>query len=152
MKKKNNKKENEPEYILNALLKGFDVEIDLRVKSSKIYLGHDYCKFRINEKFLTNYKKKLWIHAKNTDALVYLKNHSARYNFFWHQEDLFTITSKGYVWTHYKSLKSLIRKNKISNKTICTLPEIYQINKNKLNIFHGICSDYILFYKNIKAF
>ena len=113
IEKKINKKENDPDYLLNALDNGFDVEIDLRVNNSKIYLGHDFCKFRINEKFLLKFNKKLWIHAKNREALIYLENHSIKYNFFWHQEDLFTITSKGYIWTHYKSIKSLIRENKI---------------------------------------
>ena len=34
--------ENHPEYILEALKKGFNVEIDVRVKNDTFYLGHDF--------------------------------------------------------------------------------------------------------------
>jgi hypothetical protein len=149
IEKKNNKKENDPDYILTALEIGFDVEIDFRVNNSKLYLGHDFSQFEINENFIKNFNKKLWIHAKNKEALIYLNNSKVKYNFFWHQGDSFTITSRGYIWTHSKAIRSLTKKNKILNNTICTLPEISKINKNKLNIFYGICSDSIIFYKNI---
>ena len=42
--------ENHPEYILEALKKGFNVEIDVRVKNDTFYLGHDFPKYKINRK------------------------------------------------------------------------------------------------------
>lgn len=98
------------------------------------YLGHDKPQYKINKKFLLN--KKLWCHAKNMEALVYLKKIKA--NFFWHQNDDFTLTSSGYIWTY--------PGKKLSNKSICVLPE-YKKSKISKNI-SGICSDYIEKYKN----
>ena len=34
-------KENEPEYIISAIDKGFDVEVDVRFENNKFFLGHD---------------------------------------------------------------------------------------------------------------
>ena len=65
------KKENSPEYIKIALKKGFDVEIDVWLIDKKIWLGHDAPTYKTNIKFLKN--KKLWCHAKNYDAFLFLK-------------------------------------------------------------------------------
>ena len=42
--------------------------------------------------------KNIWCHAKTSDALSALKKIEAHY--FWHQDDDYTITSKGYFWTY----------------------------------------------------
>ena len=65
--------ENKPDYILAAIELGYNVEIDLWVVNKKLFLGHDYGKFAIDEKFLKENEKKLWIHAKNDDALFFFK-------------------------------------------------------------------------------
>ena len=57
-------------------------------------------------------------------------------HYFWHQEDDYTITSKGIIWTYPGKL---LLKN-----SICVLPELF--NKQILNCL-GICSDYIQNYK-----
>ena len=47
--------------------------------------------YRVNDDFLK--KKGLWCHAKNLEAINYLKKLNV--NFFWHEEsDEITITSK----------------------------------------------------------
>jgi len=58
-------------------------------------------------------------------------------HYFWHQEDDYTITSEGYIWTY--------PGKKLFNKSICVLPETHDY-KN-LNCL-GICSDFIEKYKN----
>lgn len=126
--------ENHPDYILSALEKGYDVEIDVRVHNDKFFLGHDEPKYEVKKDFLQN--KKLWCHAKDIHALEKLKQINSIY--FWHQNDDYTITSNGFFWT-YPGVK-LVRNS------ICVLPE--QTNYSKFNCM-GICSDYILNYKKV---
>ena len=151
----NNKKpkfENNPDYIAKAIKMGFDVEIDIRIKNDEIYLGHDYEQYKINEDFINKNKNNLWIHAKNDKALFFLSDNKNKYNFFWHENDKFTMTSKGYLWTHYKTnLNYFVSKTKVNNKTILNLPEMINLNDNFFifnNNYIGISSDNILFYKS----
>lgn len=130
----NNKDENNPDYIMNAISKGFDVEIDVRIYKDKFYLGHDEPLYEIDVNFLTN--KKIWCHAKESTALEKLKLIDAIY--FWHQNDDYTITSNGYFWT-YPGIKLL-------ENSICVMPEI---SKYKKIYCKGICSDFINNYKSI---
>ena len=125
-------KENEPEYIISAIDKGFDVEVDVRFENNKFFLGHDYNQFEINKEFLLN--KKIWCHAKTKEALSALDEIKA--HFFWHQEDDYTITSKGYIWTY--------PGKKLLSKSICVLPE--KANYKEINCI-GICSDFIEKFK-----
>ena len=129
----NEKFENKIEYVQNALDKGYEVEVDVRFENDKFFLGHDVNQFEVNENFLLN--KKIWCHAKTKDALSALEKIKAHY--FWHQEDDYTITSKGFVWTYPG--KSLL------TSSICVLPEV--ANYKEINCL-GICSDYIERYKN----
>ena len=143
--------ENNPQKIEKVIKLGYDVEIDLRVDKEKIYLGHDFNQYCINDKFLDKHKNKLWIHAKNDEAIKYLAN--SKYNYFWHENDAYTITSKGFLWTHTKT-NSKFKKSKFvfSKKTILTLPELSKINNIQLILeknYYGICSDNIYFYKNL---
>ena len=41
--------ENKPDYILAAIELGYEVEIDLWVVNKKLFLGHDYGEFAIDE-------------------------------------------------------------------------------------------------------
>ena len=124
----NSDKENNPSYLLSALNKGFNVEVDVRFENNKFYLGHDFSQFEINKDFLQN--KSVWCHAKTHKALYALHNINAHY--FWHQEDDYTLTSKGFVWVYPG--KPLIRNS------IAVLPEKF---KQDLSICYGICTDNI---------
>ena len=127
------KNENKPDYINQALASGFEVEIDVRFEDNKFFLGHDYNQFEIDKKFLLN--EKLWCHAKTREALIELQKIKAHY--FWHQNDDYTITSKGFIWTY--------PGKKLLPQSICVLPE--NVNYKTINCL-GICSDFILKYKN----
>ena len=65
-------KENEPEYILEAIKLKYDCEIDVRLIDNILYLGHDLPSYQIDINFLLNNSTKLWIHCKNYEALGYL--------------------------------------------------------------------------------
>jgi len=116
-----------------ALSHGFDVEVDVWFKNKKWFLGHNKTEHEISRSFLEN--KKLWCHAKNLDALrLMIKN--KKINCFWHQNDNFTLTSKGYIWTY---------PNKdVTDKSIIVLKNFK--DKAPKNCF-GICTDFPIYYK-----
>ena len=124
--------ENKPDYLNFAMQRGFDVEVDVRFENNKFFLGHDYSQYETNSDFLLN--KKIWCHAKNHEALLALNTINAHY--FWHQEDDYTITSKGFLWTY--------PGKKLLTSSICVLPET--ANYKKIECL-GVCSDFIERYK-----
>ena len=94
----NQQLENTPQYIENAILEGFNVEIDLRYEDGKLWLGHDNGMVNVSLEWLLSLSDKLWIHCKNLHCLKYLYN--TELNYFWHQEDDFTLTSHKFIWTY----------------------------------------------------
>ena len=126
------KLENNPDNITKLLKNNVHVEIDVRYHNDNFYLGHDEPKYKISSDFLKH--KNLWCHAKNFKTLDQIRNVDCHY--FWHQEDDYTITSKGYIWTY--------PGKKILPKSICVLPE--RVNYKKIDCL-GICSDFIEKYK-----
>lgn len=129
----NKKLENKISYLKKAINIGFDVEVDVWHLKGLSYLGHDKPQYRVSKKFLKS--KNVWCHAKNLEALIFLKKIKA--HFFWHEKDQYTITSNGFVWTY--------PGKRISKESIVVLPEIFS-NKKQF-ICKGICSDYILNYR-----
>jgi hypothetical protein len=127
--------ENNPEYISKALDLGFDVEIDLWYYDGNFFLGHDEPKYTIKQEWLILNSKKLWVHCKNIMAIEYLKNNNLELNYFWHQEDFVTLTSKGHIWAYPK-------KQPIKN-SIAVLPEKYNDN---IDNCYGICTDIPKYY------
>jgi glycerophosphoryl diester phosphodiesterase len=128
--------ENSIESINLALEEGFDVEVDVWLRNDKWYLGHDEPIHSISKNFLAN--KKLWCHAKNLEALhSMLENKDI--NCFWHQNDDFTLTSKGFIWTY--------PNKQVTSKSIIVLQEKENIDPFKKYIY-GVCTDYPIFYKN----
>ena len=127
-------KENYPSYIINSIVQGFDVEIDVWYVNKHLYLGHDSPQYEIEDIFL--YKSGLWIHCKHVDALEYLSDRFTFLNIFMHKDDV-VLTSKGYLWT--------APGYPITSKSIAVMPELvvgWDISKA-----YGICSDYPNEYK-----
>ncbi len=124
--------ENSPEYINEAIKKGFDVEVDVRFENKHFFLGHDINQYEIDAKFLLN--KKIWCHAKTTEALEALEKINAHY--FWHEEDDYTLTSRGYIWTY--------PGKELLPNSICVLPEKFDYKDFNCK---GVCSDYIENFK-----
>ena len=120
--------ENNPDQITYLCQKNINVEVDVRLYKNKFYLGHDEPVYKIDKKFLLN--NKIWCHAKNYEALEALSNLDCHY--FWHQEDDYTITNKGFIWVYPG--KPLL-KNCIS-----VLPENFKKDTTKC---YGVCTDYI---------
>jgi hypothetical protein len=88
--------ENNPHHINNILNRGIDVEIDLWYVDGSLYLGHDEPSIPVDENWLMLNKNKLWVHLKNLNAIsAPIIKHL---NYFWHENDKFTLTSKGIPW------------------------------------------------------
>ncbi len=128
--------ENEPNYIDEAIKEGFDVEIDIWFINNVLYLGHDKPQYGIPFRWIRDRLSKLWIHCKNVEAITYFKECNYDANYFWHQEDVLTMTSTGYLWVY--------PGNQPIKNSIAVMPEMYN---DDISLCIGICSDYIEIYK-----
>jgi len=123
------KNENNPSYIQKALDADFDVEIDVWFLGGKLYLGHDKPVYLIDDFWLKSRSNKLWCHAKNLDV-IYKFFDMKDINFFWHEHDKMTLTSKGIPWLYPKNfIRNGVTVDLEKSKSI--IPDIY-----------GICTDY----------
>lgn len=138
----NKNKENSPEQILLAIKQGYHVEVDIRLIGKKLYLGHDEPVHEIKDDFINS--RKFWIHCKNVEALHYFATHiSEKYNYFWHENDQYTLTSKNYIWTYPGKT--------LTDRSIMVMPEYVDNNLTEIRnvTCYGICSDYVEKIKNI---
>ena len=135
----NPKLENQPDYILKAIEQGYDVEIDIWY-TDKFMLGHDKPQYEFPFDLLEKFHTKLWIHCKNIKAITKIKHNyelNTCLNYFWHEHDVITLTSKGYIWA-YPGKQPL-------NNSIAVMPEIYNDDVTKCI---GVCSDCISKFKS----
>ena len=131
--------ENSPKQIIEALSKGFDVEVDSWYLDGDWWLGHNQPDYLIRKEFLNT--EGLWIHCKNEKALFELnripRTDGKNRNYFWHQTDRFTLTSNGFIWTY--------PGEPLYKKSIEVLPELKGIlwyENYKENLHYGVCTDY----------
>jgi hypothetical protein len=135
-------RENHPEQIDLCIESGFDCEVDLWVQNGDLLLGHDFGEYKISFTWLKDRERSLWVHCKNSDALIYLnesKDH--KLNFFWHESDQFTLTSSKKVWVY--------PGRQLISGCVAVLPEIW-LNEEKesgLTRCFAICTDYPEKYK-----
>ncbi len=134
----NPERENHPDYITEALEAGFDVEIDLwRRERGPVYLGHDAPRYPVDKEFLC--QEGLWLHCKNIWALRTVQYwYQFDLNYFFHENDPCTLTSKRYIWTY--------PGQELYDNSICVLPETQEGIEFRLPCVSGICSDFILQY------
>lgn len=130
--------ENKPETIVAVINLGYDVEIDVWLVNDKWFLGHDAPTYEFTLEWLSYYKKNVWVHCKNLEALVALKNSGLHY--FWHENDTVTLTSKGIIWA-YPGFQPI-------EGSIAVMPEIHNDDTSQCL---GICSDIIGEYKKLKS-
>jgi hypothetical protein len=138
------KTENTKFQIYKCIDLGFDVEIDIRVIDGRIMLGHDTPCEEMELKDLYEISDRLWIHCKNLEALEYFCNKS--FNYFWHETDRYTITSKGIGWVfigQYPYSKSVVVLPE--SISLYTFPHGIEYIKNS----YGICTDKPVYYKEV---
>lgn len=127
-------RENKPDTIRKAIDLGFDCEIDVWYVENRYFLGHDYPETEIPYAFLEFYSEHLWIHCKHLESLIQLKD---KFNCFYHDKDLYTLTSRGILWGNINSPTHSL--------AVQVMPE-------KSGVFssycYAICTDYPFRYKN----
>jgi hypothetical protein len=116
--------ENNPQHILKVLKK-FEVEIDVWYIDEKWFLGHDNPQYEVLFDF---FKENMWIHCKNLQACEQLSK--TNLNWFWHENDKVTLTSKGYIWSY----PDIYVNNGITVE--------FGYNKDLPKYILGICTDY----------
>ena len=134
--------ENTTAAILERIDEGFDVEVDLWRIEKNFFLGHDKPEYEVKLSWINKFSKHLWLHCKNRDALEYLySNDNKNLNYFFHDNDDYTIRSKGIVWCYPGS--STVKNS------VYLFPEKFPINMSEI-IEHNLylCTDYPLRYQN----
>lgn len=134
LKGRNVERENQPEYIDEAINAGFDVEIDMWWVDGRIYLGHDEPQYEVDDMWLSHRADKLWVHCKNVELLNWVRSTTLHY--FWHEEDTLTLTSKQYMWV-YPGKQPIVG-------SIAVMPEIHN---DKIKKCAGVCSDFVEDYR-----
>lgn len=128
--------ENSPRYIDSAIELGYDCEIDVWYHQHEFWLGHDEPTYQVDLTWLTDRHLKLWIHCKDlvtVSQFRYLQlNMLVDLNYFFHNTDDCTLTSRGDVWV-YPGKQPL-------KDSIAVMPEIH--NEDVSGCI-GICSDVI---------
>lgn len=125
-------KENSPSQLERCISLGYDVEFDLRFIDGAFFLGHDTPDYKIDLGWLESVKGKSWIHCKNTEALDRLSG--SDFNYFWHDTDDYTLTSKGIIWVY--------PGKKLCRNSIAVKPESWT-NEKELDCL-GVCTDHIV--------
>ncbi len=137
---KSHETENTLSQVNYCIRLGYEVEIDLRLIGRDLMLGHDEAVELVTKEDLIPIADKLWIHCKNIEALELFssKDYGNRFNFFWHENDCYTLTSKGYIWSYPGA--------QLSCNCICVMPELNVNNSNLTSLdltkSIGVCSDY----------
>jgi glycerophosphoryl diester phosphodiesterase len=98
-------KENTIDSIISCLRSGYEVEVDVTFKDGVLYLGHDEPQEKLTDLWLAMRSQTTWIpysgiwyHCKDSGSMDYFKREGI-HNYFFHDLDGFTITSKGHFWT-----------------------------------------------------
>jgi hypothetical protein len=128
--------ENEPMYIDKAISDGFNVEVDVWMVEGQLFLGHDNPQYGVTQQWLNDRHYSLWLHCKNIEAMEWFNSFDG-FNYFWHENDVMTLTSNGWMWVYPG-------KQPIKG-SIAVMPEIYNDDVSECE---GICSDYIINYKS----
>jgi hypothetical protein len=132
--------ENSPDQITEVLSLGFDVEVDLWFEGDGWWFGHDLPQYKTNESYLREISRHAWFHAKNKGAFEGLLSMGRDIQCFWHQEDRFTLTSKGIPWCY--------PNNECDGGVVVLKGDSLPSYSSKIL---GVCTDYPLAFKSMFA-
>ena len=124
--------ENQISYLRRGLIAGFMVESDIRFVDGRWWTGHDEPIDEVPKEMMTN-QQILW-HAKTmeTAAAIIADDFLRRLmHWFWHDDDHFAMTSKGWLLSHaaHQPVKGCIQ--------VCLT------NDEPASGVSGICSDFV---------
>jgi hypothetical protein len=120
--------ENHPDYIREAIDKGFDAEVDVWYKN-RLFLGHDYPQYAVDHSF---FNERMWIHCKDINAYSYLSRFP-KLNIFIHEEGI-TKSSKGYFM--------VAPGLELNDMSIALMPEL--VKDWDISKAFGVCTDYVI--------
>lgn len=125
--------ENQPLYLLQAIDRGYDVEVDVRYISGHLWLGHDAAQYLLNDETLAKLLGNGWFHCKNLEALEFFAQRPwLNANYFWHESDQYTVTSQGYIWAYPEMPGG-------PNTVVLSIDSLPIMDLE----VHGVCSDYL---------
>jgi hypothetical protein len=125
--------ENDPAYLISAIAAGYHVEADIWYTNKGLYLGHDEPKHKVDLNFIEGVMDETWFHCKNLEAMHYLSKIDLPVKFFWHQNDDFTLTSNGYIWTY--------PGKDITDMSVLVDPDLRELDFDV--DAYAVCSDYV---------
>ena len=131
--------ENKPIQVEACASLGYDIEVDLRFVEGCLFLGHDTPDHEVSFSWMESLSDRLWVHCKNHEALDFM--FGSNFNYFWHDTDDYTITSKGFVWAY--------PGKRIVKNCIAVMPESWA--ESKYLSCKGICSDLISEYISVPS-
>lgn len=139
-------RENAPDYIQEAIDKGYDVEIDVRLNTTGMFLGHDGPEHQIKLQWLLDRADSLWVHAKDFNSLDLLLTQGMRV--FYHKLEKHTIIGNTQViWSHdiaEANLRSIIPL--IGARDVAVAMSGRFMSSEPLP-YYGVCSDFIEQFK-----
>lgn len=126
--------ENHPVQMVATISAGYDIEVDIWYMDNELYLGHNGPDHRIDREYLEAISEETWFHCKNLAALDFFVENYPDLKYFWHQNDDFTLTSNGYIWTY--------PGQPITKNSILVHPGIPDLDSYE-TLPYAICSDYV---------
>lgn len=129
----NESTENSPSQIETAINFGYDVEIDLWLIDNDFMLGHDKPEHPISLDWLVSNEKILWVHCKNFEAIDYLSKNQINLNYFFHDSDDLTLTSRNFMWIYPKKT--------YSNNSVIVCKDVDEFANYLKKPPFGVCTD-----------
>jgi len=128
-------RENRKDYLDAALDAGFDAELDIWVVKNQLFLGHDGPHYPVELDWVCERIENLWIHCKNVEALEVMDGTGL--NYFFHDNDAYTLTSNGFIWTFPK--QKLAQQNAVA---VWLEPQDPR-SGDDFSLAEAICGDYV---------
>jgi len=132
-------KENHPDYLRDAVRKGYDVELDVWLINGKYILGHDAPQYEVPDYFLEN--NKFWCHAKNIEAITALIDPGFPVHAFFHDTDACVLTTQKWIWTYPG-------QPVLGWRSIAVMPE--RVPGWDISKAGGVCTDHPIKYQIFK--
>lgn len=124
--------ENDPGYLLSAIEKGYNVEVDVWYQNKTIYFGHDKPQYEISTDNFKRISPYAWFHCKDLLTLRHFSKFYQNNNYFWHQTDSFTLTNKNFIWTYPNN----------QTTDISIIVDLDLSSGIEYNNIYGVCTDY----------
>jgi len=142
--------ENNPEYIEKAILEGYDVMVDLRLKDGKLYLGSTEPQYELNIDWFEHYAHKLWIKCWDVKIFDFLYREDPvgiNLRYLWHQHVPMDVcqVSNGFLW-----LNDTREDLKGENVIIALESKMGFISRERLADYAGFCSDFVAHYRDFE--